>query len=296
MPSVSSSRGKPKSIDFEKEISTALTSIPKTNEIWSIPLVGKDLERLEKGRIAVESSAQKAIKKWVIKALSTALAGYYTDPSKIEGKLFEKPDFGLQYKSTSIFVTLVPFPVDQPKYETDLFSGKKLYSSMEGMKKSPKKLNQFNYWYIPIPYEIKRKKIQITSHPKKVVNLFRTDPNKFMIRNDNECNVFIQDSFLLASKKTQTPVEFIEKLGLKLDPFLMAAAFAEISEALKTTLREIKKTTVELSLPSDPKSVASYITKEIGDRIKAELNLPDLVVTKTAKVNGVTIQPVTPSS
>jgi hypothetical protein len=224
MPSASSSRGKPKSIDFDKEISTALTSIPKTNETWTIPLEGKNLEKLAKGRDAFEPTAKKTIKKWVRTSLSTALKEYYLASSVIEWDQFEKPDFGLQFKKNSAYITLVPYPVDQPKYETDLFSGKQLYSLIEGMKKSPKKLNQLNFWYIPIPYEIKRKKILITKPPKSIVDLFRTDPNKFSIRNDIKCSVFIQGTFLPIGKKTQTPMEFIEKLGKKLDPFLMSAA------------------------------------------------------------------------
>ena len=149
MPSVSSSRGKSKSIDFEKEISTALASIPLTKDAWAIPLGEKDLQKLEKGGSAVEPVAEKAIKKLVINALASSLKEFYKASSLIERELFEKPDFWLQFKSTIAYINLVPYPIDQPKFEADLFSGKHLHSMIEGMKKSPKKLNQFNYWFIP---------------------------------------------------------------------------------------------------------------------------------------------------
>ena len=131
MPSVSPSRGKTKSIDFSQKIASALTSIPTTNGSWTLSPDAKGLEKLAKGRNAFETTAQKTIKKWVSKALSAALKEYIVSPSTMEKDFFNTFDFALQFKNTSAFITLVPFPLDQPKFETNLFSGKQFESCIE---------------------------------------------------------------------------------------------------------------------------------------------------------------------
>ncbi|MHA1918041.1 MAG: DNA-directed RNA polymerase subunit H [Candidatus Ranarchaeia archaeon] len=284
-------------MELKTEIQKKLQEIPLTDKMWVIPAKGKIPEKdkisLEKNELKI----QTIIKRNIISQLKKSLSSLYQDVKLDDENISFEPDFVIRNDKHIAYISIICLPVDIPGKMTKVFSGFKIIDRLESLKKQSKKAAKVDFWLLFVPYNInfKKEQIEVLNPPKKVVDFFKTLPIKYDLLNDKQISLIVKNK-IPETKTPLTRIKFINEINMRIEPYLTQAELLESDSILNNVLKQLDK---EIVFPIDEKDIQKkyqVIDTKLTELIKEVIVDPKVVVAKTAKIKGITVQPVTPTS